>query len=748
MDEIGIYATVIITILGIAYPILFQVIAKLDENYSSDIVFDLFKKEPDSIWFLRLLRLSLIAVLIWSLKLEPLFQIDKLNFIINNSASILVILSTTSLVVLFFFFVNKILTYYVLKDFAKYLIKKHNSKKEKRDYFQALNDVFIISIRNNRENVLKTISDFFYKAFKEEREKLNKDNLPIEYPDYYYKLVSNSIIELAILKERRILSLELRTAGEVWLIGELQGYKISEKTFKWMWNNLLLAIRYDNDDMIVSHWETMHQYYQYHMPSISKIYDKTYQKVLNEDKVNEREFEKNRILEFHYALGGLLLYYKRYDCIRRIFNHTITEPPQYVLLPESMDEIFKFYNQIYNLLDSRYQWISSIYPYPKLTGVQADDVIKKCISSYMAILFLRQYAIHSYTSSKNPLDYPTLPNSQIEINAWIDRLEFFKKLIKEQLENKVLLSLLELDFITEEWCAEKDVPYPLDFLNQLYEKLKSKYHQNAMSIKIEDEKKQQLYDSSRNIIENKLNQFMLVCSNSEISGEVDRWYINGLKILQEKYPFTNDHDVEHLNFDSIIADMLSKRISQGVINTFHFKINKTYLLKPENIFKGIDRLHIDDKFVIICIGININYYINHLKVKDLSLTKYKDTNMYNFDGSELVRSAFFILKKSDLPSLQTLEIDSAFKRKYLLKKISYKYNLYASVLDLNLFPIEFLDENRQDKSDDELRKSALVSIIINLEIKWKKNIKMIQINEYSEYINKGLLNELGEIESF
>ena len=55
MDEIGIYATVVITILGIAYPILFQVIAKLDENYSSDIVFDLFKKEPDSIWFLRLL---------------------------------------------------------------------------------------------------------------------------------------------------------------------------------------------------------------------------------------------------------------------------------------------------------------------------------------------------------------------------------------------------------------------------------------------------------------------------------------------------------------------------------------------------------------------------------------------------------------------------------------------------------------------------------------------------------------------
>jgi len=748
MGEIGIYATVVITILGIAYPILFQVIAKLDENYSSDIVFDLFKKETESIWFLRLLKLSLITVLIWSLKLEPLFQIDKLNFIINNSASISVIMSTGALVVVFFYFVRKILIYYVLKDFAKYLINKHNPTNNKLIYFQALKDVFIISIRNNRENVLKTISDFFYKAFKEEREKPNNDNLPIEYPDLYYTLVSKSIEELAILKDRRIFSLELRTAGEVWLLGELQGYKISEKTFKWMWHNLLMAIRYDNDDMIVSHWETMHQYYQYQMPSISKIFDKTYQKVLNEDKVNERELEKNRILEFHYALGGLLLYTKRYDCINRIFNHTMTEPPQYVLLPESMNEIFIFYNQIHNLLESRYQWISSIYPYPKLTGVNADDVIKKWISSYMAILFLRQYGIHSYYSSNEPLDFPTLPNRQIEINAWIDGLDFFKKLIKEHFENKELLSLLGLDFITEEWCTEKGVPYPLEFLDQLHVMLKDRYHQNAMSIKIEKEKEQQLYASSRKIIENKLNQFLVISSSPEISGDVDRWYINGLKLLQEKYSFTDDHDAEHLDFDSFLAKMLSKRINEGVINTFHFKKNKTYLLKPENLFEGIDRLHIDDKFVIICLGINIDYYINHLKVKDLSLTKYKNTNLYNFDGSELVSSTFFILKKSDFPSLQTLDIDSTFKDRYLLKKISDKYNLYSSVLDLNLSPKEFLDENRQGKTDDELRKSVLVNMIINLEIKWGKNINMVQINEYSEYINRGLLNELSEIESF
>lgn len=52
MDEIGIYATVIITILGIAYPILFQVIAKLDENYSSDIVFDLLKRNQIVFGFL------------------------------------------------------------------------------------------------------------------------------------------------------------------------------------------------------------------------------------------------------------------------------------------------------------------------------------------------------------------------------------------------------------------------------------------------------------------------------------------------------------------------------------------------------------------------------------------------------------------------------------------------------------------------------------------------------------------------
>ncbi|MFN3803036.1 hypothetical protein [Belliella pelovolcani] len=42
MDEIQIYASATVAILGVAYPILLQVISRLDEKYDSDSIVELF----------------------------------------------------------------------------------------------------------------------------------------------------------------------------------------------------------------------------------------------------------------------------------------------------------------------------------------------------------------------------------------------------------------------------------------------------------------------------------------------------------------------------------------------------------------------------------------------------------------------------------------------------------------------------------------------------------------------------------
>ena len=379
MTEIGIYIAAIITLLGVAYPILFQVIARLEEKYSSENIVSLFDKEFEGKFFRWSLYISLILIVIWTLKLPPLIQIDGLNFIINNSANILACSSAIILVIAFFLFVRKILIYYTPTKVIHYLINRHDSRNNDLKYFEALSDILILSIKGQQRNISLKLSDFFYRTFRTEREK--SINNPVVYPDLYYEVVYKAIEELVILKEKRNYALEYRTAGGIWLLGEIKENAISEKTYIWLWRNLLLALQYQRDDMIVYHWETAHQFYTYNLPYIYEEYDYTTQnfQVSNQEDVNKRKLEREKFIEFHYALGGLLNYKKRYDCIKRLFTHTNSQPPKYELLPESMFEIFNFYHKIRDPFERNYSWIKHQYKFPKKIGLNDDYVVKKLI---------------------------------------------------------------------------------------------------------------------------------------------------------------------------------------------------------------------------------------------------------------------------------------------------------------------------------------------------------------------------------
>jgi len=226
MTGIGVYIRVTIALLGVAYPILLQVIARLDGKYSSERIVGLFEKECVGKFFRWSLISTLIFIVIWTLKLEPLIQIKGFNLFINHSANIFLALSAIILVVSFFMFVRKILIYYTPSKFIPYLQKKHKKSENDLRYFEALSDILLLSIKNQQRNETLTLSGFFYDAFRDEREKSN--NEPVVYPDSYYETVHEAIEELAILREKRNYSLEYETAGGIWLLGELQSKEISE----------------------------------------------------------------------------------------------------------------------------------------------------------------------------------------------------------------------------------------------------------------------------------------------------------------------------------------------------------------------------------------------------------------------------------------------------------------------------------------------------------------------------------------
>lgn len=740
------YINIIIALLGLAYPILLQVIARLDEKYESENIATLFKTEWEWKAFRYTLVASLITVLIWSFNFEPLIEIDGLNFLIENSATLLIALSATLLVISFYFFVGKVIKYYTPYSIIPYLIKGHDTSKSEIKFFPALADLLLLSIRKQQTNISRTLSDFFYSAFRSVREKPN--NKPVVYPDQYYDTVYRAIEELAILKEKRNYLLEHRTSGGIWLLGVMQGKEISEKTYLWLWRNLLLAVRYNQDDLIINHWETCHQYYSYSLPYIYEEYDNstTSFQVSNQTEVDKRLSERKKFIEFHYALGGLLTYKSRYSCIKRLFSYTQSQPPKYELLPESMQEIFSFYFEVRDPYERSYPWISHQYPFPELSGTSSDGVIKKWIASYMAILFLRQYTIVPYLITMKPLDFPVIPDTQGEIKNWIDGLDFFKNLVIEHLENKELLRTLNLEFITQAWCDENDKPYPTAFIDTFKNSLEDAYENNALNLTLSEEKIGQFKGSTKEILESAFESLNPINNATSISDtDSDKWYVNGQRMLQSKDAFSESSEVHHIDFDSFLGTVAAKSLKEGLSEVFLRKNSKSYLLKPEDLFKAIDLLKIDEKYVIINFGINLNRFINHIKVPKLTSEAYKKIKIHSFDGSRIVRDSLFILKLSDLPNVTSKPIQDTVIEKYSLEKISDSMNLYYSVLDMNQVSEEIFKENEQNKSEDEIRKSVLLSIIFSIEYKWKRNIKVIQLKQYSEFRQQGIANKLEEI---
>jgi hypothetical protein len=58
---------------------------------------------------------------------------------------------------------------------------------------------------------------------------------------------------------------------------------------------------------------------------------------------------------------------------------------------------------------------------------------------------------------------------------------------------------------------------------------------------------------------------------------------------------------------------------------------------------------------------------------------------------------------------------------------------------------EVFNEHKEHKSDEELRKSVLLSIIISTELKWKKDIKLIELKQFSEFRQNGIASKLDEV---
>src|SRR5690606_15469887 len=141
-----------------------------------------------------------------------------------------------------------------------------------------------------------------------------------------------------------------------------------------------------------------HQYFDYRLQSIHIQYGETLTDIVNSDEVTRRRKEREDFIELHYALGGLLLYSKQYETIKFILSYTQSSPPNYVLLPSSMTQIFELFQEFQHGNHGRIGGVGMKYSYPELDIITQDNEVTHWMNLFLALLFVRQYTlIRHYT---------------------------------------------------------------------------------------------------------------------------------------------------------------------------------------------------------------------------------------------------------------------------------------------------------------------------------------------------------------
>lgn len=554
---------------------------------------------------------------------------------------------------------------------------------------------------------------------------------PIEYPYELYELVYKLNFELANNENKRLLAIEDRAVSGKWLIGsDFNHIPISETTYTWLWRNINLI--HEKPKLIRRFWANSHQYFMFQLDHIREDFDYTIGEVRNQEEIRYRTEERKRFLEFHFALGGLLLYKNQYSTLDYIFNYSQSSPPNYVLLPQNMTEIFTFFEEFRNDSIFRNSPIDSQYFFPELDNLGNSHEVKYWICSYMVLLFFRQYSLVKRFMYQNFTSLPILPETISELNNWLDSLTYFRFCYDKLILNRELWKNLGYEEIVDSKQEEF-----LSFFTSLEDSINEKIASKKINAEIEPDKVKMFQDATSEIIAKSFDTYSSVFQ--PIDGIKDfrdnlKLSLKGTRTLFQKSAFSSG-DAHHINFHTVLAEGVDRNIIKNQIpSSFIIAKKRRYLLSKDNLEKGLKQLNVDDNFKIFVFNADHELLSKFGQYEDLVIS----LPAWDF------RNAIFVLHKKDLPSIEYITIPKPEEKQLTL--VNDKYQIYTSVIDLNLNEEKRKEWPNEDERD--IKTKAEVSISFHSIINWKKDRDVVQLNIESPYEEQGILSDMSELIPF
>ncbi|KYG84159.1 hypothetical protein AWW67_03350 [Roseivirga seohaensis] len=743
-----------IAILGIAYPIIVDKISNIGEKYKSQYIPVLFndefpqksisitvlKKEFRTTFFKLALYLTLFSFLFLIFQFPPPFGWD--NWFVNNSAQLTVFGLSTILTVFFFIWLDKVVLYNgkstsILKSLRKKydLIEKNPDKKQY--CLKAINEITFYAIEKQDEHLQETLLEFYYKVFSSIRRNNDSDS-PLIYPIDLYFLVNKLNIEVTNTDNKKLKAIEHRAVSGTWLLGEdLEEIPISEETYNWLWRNLFTIC--DKPRLVKMFWANSNQYFDFRLQPVYTDYSVDEGGIVNQTEIDKRKNERDEFLEFHYALGGLVLYRKQYQLINYLLEYSQSQPPKYVLLPQSMTEVFYWFEIFRNEFKNRKTPIDLKYYFPELDNLGNRRQVNYWICSYITVLYVRQYSLNKYYTYQDFTGLPSLPDSVTELSNWLDSASYFEKCLNDILENKSLFSELGYFEIIE---AKKEEFY--QFIEELKTAIQEKIGQQKLNANLADTKIEDFYEKSNEIISSAFNEYkpLFIEKNDSFDDSELKLTVNGAKTLMSKSAFTED-DIPHLNFDTVFASsIVTNNIKRLIPNSFSIARTRRYLFNSKNILTALDKI-IGDSDEALIVGINIGYNLKEA----LNKSKFQHNIEYYPSTQYQSQNTFYILNKSDLPALEHREIKEEEIEELQLIPINEDLKVYASIIDINT------EANKEIKSKwslqdepDNLDLKVQIAISFLSIIYWKNDRDIVQLNIASEFKEQGIQNDINDIE--
>ena len=214
--------------------------------------------------------------------------------------------------------------------------------------------------------------------------------------------------------------------------------------------------------------------------------------------------------------------------------------------------------------------------------------------------------------------------------------------------------------------------------------------------------------------------------------------VNGTMNLFQKSAFTTG-DIPHLNADTILSQQIVyQNINYYIPNAFLSARKKRYLLRKEDLVKGIEKLGFDaDRDVMVAMNLNIYGIDDFNKIED-NIIRIPSTGLKN---------VLFILPKTDLPILKHKELEITEQQEHQLGILDDNRKIYGSLIDLTQDSNSRHREKWKNSNIDfatDLKVQLTIAFIT--EVVWKTNANVVQINVETSLKEQGIVNELSDIE--